>query len=349
MNQNTTGAVQGKIALLSYYLDAKMVPTSRQAQTYGSFSATAGAAYQYQVTTDGDLEITSASTTDNLNTWGASKYTYVLVMQSDQDLVLYQLNGDGSVNGNTRFTSTFSGAAPTTVGQCNACAAGTYSSNLYDPCSYCDAGACLALACSARKLTKFAKHAGTYSAAGATVCTVCSFPYYQPDPGQSACISCPWGQQASPANQAECVDCQAGFATGTQPGFCTQCTGAFYSESTGLSACSDCVNGGPGAYYTSSTENTNPDCPYTCNAGYYRDTSQCQPCSYGRGGYYGTTYGATSPNQCLPCQPGKYLPELVAGTACWDCPQDNYCSSQATAIPVNCEPPPTRNPEKMPG
>jgi hypothetical protein len=102
---------------------------------------------------------------------------------------------------------------------------------------------------------------------------VCVQGSYQPQHGQTACITCPIGTTAPPGFR-QCVECAAGQYLDTASLTCEFCNPGTFNNETGRSACPQCF---PGFYQPASGQ------------------SQCIPCAPG------TNTTSSGQTQCTPC------------------------------------------------
>ena len=93
---------------------------------------------------------------------------------------------------------------------------------------------------------------------------------------------------------------------------CLLCPTATYSPG-GNRVCSPCSNGGPGAEYSSSSGLTSNTCDFTCNAGYFLQSSTC-----------------------VLCDTGKYKDLKGNSTACSVCPAGKYSSTSGAITCIDC-------------
>jgi hypothetical protein len=88
--------------------------------------------------------------------------------------------------------------------------------------------------------------AGTYSAAGASVCTDCEAGKFKEVAGVNiACDECEAGKFSELTGQtssATCIDCMAGTYSAAGASFCTDCEAGKYSAA-GAAFCTDCEAG----------------------------------------------------------------------------------------------------------
>ena len=83
---------------------------------------------------------------------------------------------------------------------------------------------------------------GSYSAAGAGLCTQCEPGLFQPELGQSFCHTCREGHHCPLGSSVE-TQCEIGFFSAAGAKLCTQCEAGSYADSKGMSACVPCAAG----------------------------------------------------------------------------------------------------------
>ena len=112
---------------------------------------------------------------------------------------------------------------------------------------------------------------------------------------------------------------------------CTACSSGTFSPGGVVISCSPCINS-PGAYGSfSGPGTTNTNCPWACNAGYYRNGATCVACSSGT---YSTA-GATACSSCVN-NPGAYATYTGPGTNATNCPV--ACKAAAYLSGGTCTP-----------
>jgi Tyrosine-protein kinase ephrin type A/B receptor-like len=205
-----------------------------------------------------------------------------------------------------------------------ACAAGSFSSSGFEPCSACAAGtyqnlsgqtACLSCA------------AGFYqSLTGQMACLPCAFGSAQSQTGQSACVACTPGTFASTAGAVGCQPCAPGTAiasSGSQ--VCAPCAGDTISADAGAQACQACPDG----QQANGSHTACVQAP-ACIAGTF-SSSGFEPCTSCEAGFYQSLTGQTA---CLPCAVGSAQSQ-TGQTMCLPCAAGSYQSltGQSTCIP----------------
>ena len=179
------------------------------------------------------------------------------------------------------------------------------------------------------------------------MCIYCPRNYYNPTPGQTSCLLCPFNTTTT--GQTFATTCQkCASATGCcQPGtylknssdqFCTPCSFGSYNANQDQTSCTAC---GAGTYTTSSGTVYAYNC-ISCSAGTYSSSVQqeatlCMVCSIGTFasqlgaaecsmcgiGTYGSQLGATA---CIACETGKYVNQ-TGSSLCISCPIGYYQSA----------------------
>jgi hypothetical protein len=193
------------------------------------------------------------------------------------------------------------------------CPANTYSVQGGNTCLACPlhssspvgSSACVADAGYFSQLSFPACAPGTFSAPGATSCTVCSAGTYSSVSGASVCTGCAAGKY--------------GVTVGaTSSSACLPCAAGTYSGAAGSSACTTCgfING----FHAYSAAGASA-CSLYCSPGY----------SVGYGSY---------PYTCWPCPAGKYMDiSHIAFTACMNCPSATYSTNVlASSSCTSCAP-----------
>lgn len=148
----------------------------------------------------------------------------------------------------------------------------------------------------------------------------------------TSCVACPAGTYSGTAGKsgttaANCTSCASenySYAGATSCSTCTAaCTGSTY-ESTSCTAtsnrvctaCTSCTSPSNGtASVTGCSGTSGPgSCSYSCNAGYFYDSSKstptCTQCSAG-------TYSAAGATSCTKCDAGKY--SAAGASSCSSC------------------------------
>ena len=224
-----------------------------------------------------------------------------------------------------------------------ACAVGFEWNKISGLCAPCAAGR----KCSQQiGASSTACPAGTFSNAGATVCTACQAGSFTQFPGSSACLTCIPGTYNPTNGATSCIMCSAGTAS-AQSGLtqsCPQCAPQTYTDYIGQVTCIGCPVGQSAPNYGSSAcvpcpagsyYNTQDGGCTLCEAGTYADTSgNIDYCpGYCEVGFYLPNAGMTAP---LPCPPGQYSGGLGAVTECYACPTDSYTDSPASSECMAC-------------
>ena len=181
--------------------------------------------------------------------------------------------------------------------------------------------------------------------------------------GVAACISCPAGTYSGTAGKSgttatQCSACADGYFSAAGASSCGQCaaacTGSTY-ESTSCSAtsdrvctaCTSCTNPTNGtASVTGCSGTSGPGtCSYSCNAGYFYDSSKSTPtCSQCSAGSYSAA-GATSCTNCsTTCGSGKYISSACTTTADIGCTSCSTTCSATGALIASCAGTETSNP-----
>ena len=200
---------------------------------------------------------------------------------------------------------------------CAACEKGMYSMGSAQPCQTCPAG-------------KYSESTGWVS------CTTCLPGLYAPSAGASTCISC-WGGRGVNGSRTACNACMPGTYAldgvcymcnpgmfNPQPGAtkCASCPSPAFSPVRGASACSAC----PAGTFGTACE--------SCQAGKYQPQAGASTCIDCMAGTYSTMQMASSPDNCVNCDPGRYTSNM---TMCEPCPE--YTTSPAASLSVHdCTP-----------
>ncbi len=137
---------------------------------------------------------------------------------------------------------------------------------------------------------------GTYSAAGASSCSICGNGKYSEE-GATGCTNCPAGW-AAPAGSASCTQCQPGTHPGKWSIECVACSSGTYSED-GI-ACTNCPAG------------------WAAPAG----SVSCTQCQAG-------TYPNKWKSECVACGKGYYSADGAA--SCTKCPEGTTSNEDHTA------------------
>lgn len=202
---------------------------------------------------------------------------------------------------------------------------------------------------------------GTFSPTGSVPCAGCPAGHYQPDAGQTSCLSCGAGSfsvggaatcslcgpgefQDLPA-QTTCKDCGAGSASaGNGATSCALCAPGEFQNLPGQTSCIDCD---PGFF---SNINGATICSQ-CGLGEFQDdpgTTACQDCSPGSFtnmpgqsactscglGQFQADAGATT---CHSCNPGSFTNTLGAGT-CASCGLGQFQGDAGATTCHSCNP-----------
>ena len=185
--------------------------------------------------------------------------------------------------------------------------------------------------------------AGHYSLQGSTSCSACAAGRYQPNPGQSSCLSCPTGSTTEGTGSTtieSCNICQSGYIM--QDGVCTPCPAGSYAAFgdtsctlcpvgkyqgyTGSSSCYSCPKGRTtltegATSCVCDTENgfvaVGDECilvEYSCGAGHFydSDTKECKACEAG-------TFSSSGETYCTAC-PYGYFADKEGSVICQQCP-----------------------------
>ena len=196
----------------------------------------------------------------------------------------------------TTTTLCSAGSYCTSISSQTACSIGTYSA----------AGASSCLLCSA----------GTYaSASGLPVCAACAAGTYQTGTGFtlasdcSACGAGKYGTGTGFTGSASCLACGVGTyqaVTGVSSvAGCSACSAGTYGTGTGLTVASDCTACGVGKYGTGTGLTLSSAC-LTCGAGGYGIGTGMSACSLCGVGTYQSGTGFTSASVCSACGTGSY-------------------------------------------
>ena len=166
--------------------------------------------------------------------------------------------------------------------------------------------------------------------------------------GIASCISCPAGTYSDTAGKSgttatQCSACADGYFSAAGASSCGQCTAACTGstyESTSCSAtsdrvctaCTSCTNPTNGtASVTGCSGTSGPGtCSYSCDAGYYYDSSAstptCTKCTAG-------TYSAAGSTSCTSCAAGTY--SAAGASSCTNCDAGKYSDAKASSC-TNC-------------
>eukprot|EP00698_Gefionella_okellyi_P008963 TRINITY_DN2250_c0_g1_i1.p1 TRINITY_DN2250_c0_g1~~TRINITY_DN2250_c0_g1_i1.p1 ORF type:complete len:1110 (+),score=143.24 TRINITY_DN2250_c0_g1_i1:55-3330(+) len=189
--------------------------------------------------------------------------------------------------------------------------------------------------------------AGSYSGAGASVCSSCGLGTYSSDPGAStasACTVCPAGTYCNVTGLSAALQCAAGFFGTAQSAMnCSSCPAGTFNLNTGASSAGACVPCSTGSYCVEATGS-----PIGCPPGTFSlatgasSSATCLPCSAGHTSTVGSTrcvpcppgtYSLVGLSSCQPCQPGSY--STTGASVCTSCAAGFYCSaSQQTPCPI---------------
>ena len=229
------------------------------------------------------------------------------------------------------------------VKQCVAgCSAGKYKPASYKG-SYC-----------------FYCYPGSYSAVGATSCSVCPQGTYASSYATAKCVGCPFGKTTSSAksryyrdSSKDClfkegaVQCLAGTyspadASISKLSQCKICQTGSYTQYSGSTSCSKCPFGKTTSSVNkaASAHNSRWACnvkvaaaDLECNKGSYLDTKakKCVACARGTAS---ATAGATSAAQCRICKKGSYA-STTSSVACTACPTGTSTGDVKTASDVD--------------
>ncbi len=194
--------------------------------------------------------------------------------------------------------------------------------------------------------------AGTYCPAGSSAQTQCDKGYYNPDPGQSACLTCPAGKYCPSSGMTTPTDCEAGFYCIAGSYKHTACPAGTYSPFTNLESSDQCIDCDPGYYCAGGSSTTTGQCDagYVCprKASVASSSSIYSLASNSAGlcpmGYYCPSKGASAPTPCpigtynddvgtivcKACPAGKYCDELAQTSATKSCAAGHLCISGAT-------------------
>ena len=183
--------------------------------------------------------------------------------------------------------------------------------------------------------------------------------------GVAACISCPAGTYSGTAGKTgttatQCSACDSGYFSAAGASSCGQCTAACTGstyESTSCTtttdrvctACTSCTNPSNGtASVTGCSGTSGPgSCSYSCNAGYFYDSSVSTPtCTQCAAGTYSDagatsctncaagTYSAAGASSCTNCDAGKY--SAAGASSCTNCDAGKYSAAGASSC-TNCD------------
>lgn len=258
---------------------------------------------------------------------------------------------------------------------CNTCPAGTYVIGLgQSVCTPCPAGTWSGATAATRANTCQACAAGSFSNAGASVCSICTAGTLAVSSGLSICSSCPAGSYnlnsgssvctacgtgrfsaaAGGSSATVCQSCAAGrYASNAVNSACTSCTAGTYSGETGASTISTCVSCNAGTF-SGVTGATSAAACQNCPAGTYVVAAGASACTRCVAGKVGTAVGAlTESPTCASCTPGTFAGSAglttcsnctVSGTyqpnsggsVCPACPSGTYQSGTAQQICMAC-------------
>ena len=261
-----------------------------------NYAATEGT-LSYADTTSGTVSRTD--TVDKVTTSPCSK-------PSPPSSVLISLPSGVSVNATTSTTSVSVGNSVTyTTARGAYCPAGT---TFTTPASTRRGMVAVAscIACPAGTYSETAGKTGTTAAN----CTACASEKYSAA-GATSCTSCTASCTGSTYESTSC--------TTTTDRVCTACTSCT-SPSNGTASVTGCSGtSGPGS------------CSYSCNAGYFYDSSKstptCTQCAAG-------TYSAAGATSCTNCDAGKY--SAAGASSCTNCSAGTYSAAGASSC-TNCD------------
>jgi len=181
--------------------------------------------------------------------------------------------------------------------------------------------------------------------------------------GVAACMSCPAGTYSGTAGKSgttatQCSACAAGYFSAAGAARCGQCTAACTGstyESTSCTtttdrvctACTSCTNPSNGtASVTGCSGTSGPGtCSYSCNAGYFYDSSKSTPtCTQCAAGNYSAA-GASSCSPCsTTCGSGKYISSACTTSSDIGCTSCSTTCSTSGALIASCAGTETSNP-----
>ncbi|KAL4435838.1 hypothetical protein ABPG74_015806 [Tetrahymena malaccensis] len=239
-------------------------------------------------------------------------------------------------------------------GQCQACSAGTYVSEVgKNVCFKCPVGhKCVGgikTPCPPGTYTNYMKD---------TECYPCKEGYYQLQSGSTGCEFCPKGHKC-PSTTSPPIPCEPGtYQIFTTQTFCRSCDEGYYQVQSGSTGCEFCPKGHkcpsttslpipcePGTYQIFTTQTF---CR-SCDEGYYQVQSGSTGCEFCPKGHKcpsttslpipcepGTKAVFTSQTRCFSCDEGQY--QVQSGSSgCENCPLGHKCPS-TTLPPIPCEP-----------
>ena len=192
-----------------------------------------------------------------------------------------------------------------------------------------------------------------------TVCSTCPGGTYAKNISTSVCSTC---TQQPPANGVFSVGCSwlcnAGYyvmssacARCSDSSACTagqfrpNCTDGLTDAQTCSGVCVNKAQSPQSIYLGPSTDNSNTNCPWGCNAGYYRNISNmCVSCQLNcSAGYYPSTLClvpqnlAVSAPTCLPCAPVPNAVFMVGNTCPFNCTYGSFLQQGACVLwSANC-------------
>ncbi|ELP95300.1 hypothetical protein EIN_141620, partial [Entamoeba invadens IP1] len=242
---------------------------------------------------------------------------------------------------------------------CDVCPAGTYSLNQSTTCLHCQDGfystekSSICLQCNVNCLicnntngnctTCISGYGldelsnchicpvGTYANSANNKCQQCGDKTYQPNEGQTYCISCDINCETCGSVSGKCLTCYAGYGLDNN-GKCEQCSDGYYSpgKTSSCSSCPiECVN-----CYRESGECT------TCQSGFKKVTNQntgneeCVSCSLNDHCASCNVNANESERTCVECLSGYYLKH----NNCYNCSLITNCvqCSQKSSECLSC-------------
>lgn len=181
------------------------------------------------------------------------------------------------------------------------CGPGKYGD--YASCTVCPAGSYSNVNGATSSSACSSCGAGTYSLAGATMCSICPSGTWSASTGVSVCTDCGGGTYSAATgatSSATCSTCGTGSYSLSGASVCSSCPAGTWSASMGVSACTDCVAG----TFSTAVGATSSSVCTCCSGGSFSGSagqSSCTHCSCGYGCRETPCGGkcTTNENDCL--------------------------------------------------
>ena len=172
---------------------------------------------------------------------------------------------------------------------------------------------------------------------------------YQPNTGQTSCITATTGNYVSSSGATSQSTCSAGYycISGKRTG----CAAGTYNPNTGQSSSSACINCPAGSYTSTSGKSSCTSCVASSSttAGTYQPDEGKTSCTIASAGYYVSSSGATSQSTCpagsyctggkiTACSAGRYNSNTgqSSSSACSSCALGSYSSSSGSSSCTAC-------------